>query len=124
MPNSPSSANNLTQTGYIGKNIAMSDKKLNIHIPQGKLESLCHHHHIAKLSFFGSVLGNQFGVDSDVDVLVEFDAEHIPGLIEFIGMEMELSDLLGRKADLHTSQSLSHHFRDHVIAEARVQYAA
>ena len=100
----------------------MSDKKPNIHISQDALTAFCNHHHITKLSFFGSVLGDQFSADSDVDVLVDFDAVHIPGLIEFIGMEMELSDILGRKADLHTSQSLSRYFRDHVIAEARVQY--
>ncbi len=102
----------------------MSNENPNIHIPKNELTSFCAHRHIAKLSFFGSVLGDQFGADSDVDILVEFDAEHVPGLIEFIGMEMELSELLGRKADLHTSQSLSHHFRENVIAESRVQYVA
>lgn len=96
----------------------------NIHVSQDDLISFCNHHHITKLSFFGSVLGEQFGTDSDVDVLVEFDAQHIPSLIEFIGMEMELTNLFSRKVDLHTSQSLSHHFRDQVIAEARVQYVA
>ena len=100
----------------------MDTLQQNTLISQDELIPFCHHHHITKLSFFGSVLGDQFGADSDVDVLVEFDAQHIPGLIEFIGMEMELTDLLGRKVDLHTSQSLNHHFRDHVIAEARVQY--
>lgn len=102
----------------------MNDEQPNIHISQDALTSFCDHHHIDKLSFFGSVLGEQFGADSDVDILVEFETEYIPGLIEFIGMEMELSDLLGRKADLHTPQSLSRHFREDVIAEARVQYVA
>jgi predicted nucleotidyltransferase len=58
-----------------------------------------------------------------VDVLVEFDPEHTPGLA-FFAMEQELCELLGRKVDLNTPQFLSRYFRDNVLAEAEVQYAA
>jgi predicted nucleotidyltransferase len=67
-------------------------------------------------------LGDEFGPDSDVDVLVEFAPEYIPGL-EFFGMEIELSKMLGRKVDLNTPGFLSPRFRSQVLAEAEVQYA-
>ena len=62
-----------------------------------------------------------FAPASDVDVLVEFEPEHIPGLA-FFDMEAELSRILGRKVDLHTPQFLSPHFRERALAEAEVQY--
>ena len=66
---------------------------------------------------------DDFGPKSDVDVLVEFEPDHIPGLIRFAGMEIELSKLLGgRKIDLNTPKFLSPYFRDEVFAEAEVQY--
>jgi len=54
-----------------------------------------------------------------VDVLVEFEPGHTPGL-EFFGMEAELSGILGRKVDLNTPQFLSRHFRNGSLAEAEV----
>ncbi len=96
---------------------------LHIVIEQERLTAFCRQHHIDKLAFFGSVLREDFDADSDVDVLVEFAPGHIPGLA-FFAMEAELGTLLGRKVDLHTPGSLSPYFRDHVVAEAEVQYAA
>lgn len=94
------------------------------YIPKNLIEEFCRKHHIRKLSIFGSYLREDFGPDSDIDFLVEFDPEHIPGLIEFSGMEIELSELLGgQKVDLRTPQDLSKYFRDEVVAEAQVQYA-
>jgi predicted nucleotidyltransferase len=94
----------------------------NIKIPKDKLAEFCRRHHIRKLSFFGSVLRDDFRPDSDIDVLVEFEPGHVPGLA-FFGMEEELAAILGRKVDLHTPQFLSKYFRDQVVAEAEVQYA-
>ncbi len=100
----------------------MSDK-VKIAIPKGQIAEFCRRHHICKLSLFGSVLRDDFRPDSDVDVLVEFEPDHIPGLIRFAGMELELSQLLGgRKVDLNTPQFLSPYFRDEVLEEAEVQY--
>ena len=95
-----------------------------VHIPldRSKIAEFCRERHIRRLSLFGSVLRDDFGPDSDVDVLVEFDPEHVPGL-EFFGMEIELSEMLGRKVDLNTPAFLSPRFRSHVLAEAEVQYA-
>jgi len=83
----------------------------------------CGRHRIRRLAFFGSVLRNDFGPDSDVDVLVEFEPDSVPGL-EFFAMESELSELLGRRVELHTPHFLSRRFRDQVLAEAEVHYSA
>jgi predicted nucleotidyltransferase len=94
-----------------------------IPVSKEKIAEFCQRHHINRLAFFGSVLRNDFGPQSDVDVLVEFDPEHIPGL-SFFRIQNELSQILGRKVDLNTCQSLSRYFRDQVLAEAEVQYSS
>jgi predicted nucleotidyltransferase len=90
-------------------------------VPKDKIAEFCRRHHIRKLWLFGSVLSPDFRADSDVDVLVEFDADHIPGLA-FFAMEDELSRILCRKVDLNTPECLSRYFRDKVLQEAVVQY--
>ncbi|MBM3474211.1 MAG: nucleotidyltransferase family protein [Armatimonadetes bacterium] len=97
---------------------------LPIEVDHDRLADFCRRHHIRYLGFFGSVIHDDFGPESDVDVLVRFDAEHIPGLLALAEMEFELSDLLGRKADLRTPEDLSQYFRDKVVAEAATQYVA
>lgn len=92
-------------------------------VPREAIAEFCQRNRIRRLSLFGSVLRDDFGPDSDIDVLVEFDPEARVGLITFAGMEIELSELLGRKVDLQTPGSLSKYFRDQVLAEAEVQYA-
>ena len=92
-------------------------------IPGNSIKDFCRKHHIKKLSIFGSYLREDFGPESDIDFLVEFDPDHIPGLLEIAGMEIELSEMLGRKVDLRTAQDLSRYFRDEVVALAEVQYA-
>jgi predicted nucleotidyltransferase len=94
-----------------------------IELAKEEIATFCRKHHIAKLSVFGSALSEDFGPDSDVDFLVEFEAGHVPGLIRLAGMERELSELIGRKADLRTAGDLSRYFRDEVVAAAVVQYA-
>jgi uncharacterized protein len=98
-------------------------ERANIMIPTGELSKFCQKHHIRKLALFGSVLRDDFRDDSDIDVLVEFDPENLPGLA-FFAMEAELAEILGRRVELHTPAFLSPHFRDQVMAEAEVQYAA
>ena len=75
------------------------------------------------MMLFGSILREDFRADSDVDVLVEFDPADTPGLA-FFAMQEELSSLLGRRVDLNTPRCLSRHFRDQVLREAEVLYAA
>ena len=94
-----------------------------IEVNKREVERFCRRHRIRRLALFGSVLRDDFGPDSDVDVLVEFEDGHVPGLA-FFSMEAELSRILRRKVDLNTPQFLSRHFRDDVLAEAEDQYAA
>lgn len=95
----------------------------NIVVPKEKIADFCRRHHIRKLSFFGSVLRDDFRPESDVDVLVEFEPGEVVGLIRLAGMELELSEILGRKVDLRTPADLSRYFRDEVLQSAEVQYA-
>jgi len=89
-----------------------------------QLEAFCHGHFVRRLSLFGSVLRSDFHADSDVDVLVEFDPDHVPGLFGIARMERELSAIFGgHKVDLRTPQDLSRYFRRRVMEEAEVQYA-
>jgi predicted nucleotidyltransferase len=94
-----------------------------IPIDREKIAAFCRRHHIRRLALFGSVLRDDFRPDSDVDVLVEFEPGQAVGLIRLAGMELELSDLLGRKADLRTPADLSRYFRQEVLESAEVQYA-
>lgn len=88
------------------------------------IADLCRRHHIRKLSFFGSVLRDDFGPESDVDVLVEFEPEHVPGFLGIHDIEQELSHLLsGRRVDLVTEKFLNRRIRDGVLATAEVCYA-
>lgn len=91
-------------------------------LPQESIEAFCLRHHVHKLSLFGSVLTERFGPQSDVDLLVEFEPGHVPGYFGLVGMEMELTEMVGRKADLRTPRELSPYFRDHVVSDAAVLY--
>ena len=99
------------------------DTRLHIKVPSGKLVEFCRGHHIRRLAFFGSVLRDDFRPDSDVDVLVEFEPEHVPGLLGLAGLEIELSRLLaGRKVDLNTPGFFESPLREKILAEAELQY--
>jgi predicted nucleotidyltransferase len=99
----------------------MPKRKMPISVPKEKIADFCRRHHIKRLAIFGSALRADFRDDSDIDILVEFEPEHIPGLA-FFTMEDELSAILGRKVDLNTPECLSRYFRDEVLQEAQVQY--
>ena len=96
---------------------------MKLTIPPDRLADFCRRNHIRRLSLFGSVLRDDFRPDSDVDVLVEFEPGHTPGL-KFIALQDELSQLLGRDVDLNTPAFLSAYFRDEVLGEAEVLYDA
>jgi len=93
-------------------------------IDQNRISAYCKENGIKKLSFFGSVLTNKFTDASDVDILVEFFEESIPGLLGFARMEKELSQIIGRKADIKTAEELSEYFRETVVKEAEVKYGS
>ena len=97
--------------------------KTKIEIPTERVAEFCKKHHIRKLSFFGSVISDDFTQDSDVDVLVEFEQGQVVGLLRIASIEIELSTILGRKVDLRTPGDLSRYFRADVLSNAEVQYA-
>jgi uncharacterized protein len=87
-----------------------------IHVPREQIAEFCRRHHIRKLSFFGSVLVDSFNPNSDIDVLVEFEPGHVPGL-KLIKIQDELSSILGgRRKDLTLRLALTHLVQ--VIGEA------
>jgi predicted nucleotidyltransferase len=95
-----------------------------LNIDQELLRRFCHAHHIRRLALFGSQLKGTAQPASDVDLLVEFETDRVPGLIGISAMELELSELLGgKKVDLRTPRDLSRYFREEVIRAAEVLYA-
>lgn len=96
---------------------------VSLAIPTDQVAALCRRYHVRRLALFGSVLRDDFGPESDVDVLVEFEHGRTPGL-GFFRLENELAALLGRRVDLNTGASISRHFRDRVLFDARDVYVA
>ena len=95
----------------------------NIVIAEEKIRGFCERHHIHRLAIFGSALRDDFGPESDVDVLVDFEPGHVPGFFRLFEMQEELSSLFGgRKIDMRTPEDLNRYFRDKVVATAQVQY--
>lgn len=95
-----------------------------IHVDRERLAAFCRRHRIRRLALFGSVLRQDFRPESDIDVLAEFEPEHVPGLFGVARLERELSVIFGgRKVDLRTAEDLSRYFRADVLAEAEVHYA-
>lgn len=88
------------------------------------LRLFCRSNGVRRLGLFGSALRGAFRPDSDIDLLVEFEPDRVPGLLGIAGLELELSALLGRDVDLRTRADLSYLFRDQVVGEARVLYDA
>ncbi len=96
----------------------------DIEVDRAALAEFCRANHIRKLSLFGSVLREDFGPESDVDVLVEFEPGRVPGY-GFIRIQREMSALFGgRKIDLLTPKSINRRIRDRALANAEVQYVA
>lgn len=96
--------------------------KTRLSVDTESLAAFCRKHRIRKLSLFGSMLKGTARPDSDVDLLVEFEPDGVPGLIGLAAMEIELSEMLGRKADLRTAGDLGRYFREQVVRTAEVQY--
>jgi len=93
-------------------------------IPQQEIADFCHRHGVRRLSLYGSILRDDFGPDSDVDVLVEFDPGRTPGMFGFGQMILELRGIIGRDVDLRTPNDLSRYFRAEVLRTARLLHAA
>jgi predicted nucleotidyltransferase len=102
----------------------MEHMSRHVSIDRDAVSAFCQRHHIARLALFGSVLRDDFGPDSDVDVLVEFQAGHVPGF-NFVSIEREFSGLLkGRRVDMVTPKFLNHRIRDQILSSAESLYVA
>jgi predicted nucleotidyltransferase len=95
-----------------------------IDIPQAAIKAFCQRHHIRRLALFGSVLCGDFGPESDVDVLVEFEPTERVGYFTLVAIQLELADLIGREVDLLTPGAFHPRFRNKVMAGAQVVYRA
>ena len=102
----------------------MNTSDLPITLSENNIQEFCQRHHIRWLALFGSVLRDDFRPESDIDVLVEFEPEHVPGLIGLLQMQDELVALTGRSVDLLTPRFLHRQIRQRVLNEARVIYDA
>ncbi|REJ98634.1 MAG: DNA polymerase subunit beta [Planctomycetota bacterium] len=91
----------------------------NIQIPDERLEALCRKWRVSELSLFGSVLREDFGPESDVDVLVSFDEDAPWSLWDLIAMQDELAELFARPVDLVEREGLRNPFRRQRILENR-----
>ena len=97
-------------------------REIDLNLDRSKIADFCRRNKIMKLSLFGSSLRDDFGPDSDVDILIEFDPDARVGLMTLAGLENELSEIIGRKVDLNTPGFISKYFREKVLAESEVQY--
>jgi uncharacterized protein len=101
-------------------NIRLFDGR--IRLSRGFLTDFCRRYHVQRLSFFGSVLRDDFRHDSDVDVLVEFDGSQPVGFFTIARMEQELTAALGRPVDVRTPAGLSRYFREEVLRTAQLAH--
>jgi uncharacterized protein len=100
-------------------------RKAQINIDRQAIAALCQRHHIRALRLFGSALRDDFTDQSDIDLLVEVDPDHVPGFMHLHVIAEELSELFhGRRIDLVTIRSLSPRLRGQVLSSAEVLFAA
>lgn len=99
-------------------------KTLAIEIPKDQIEAYCRSFHVTRLALFDSILGSEFGKDSDVDVLVTFEPDAQVGFLMLSRMQRELSQILKRSVDLAPASGLKPLIRDEVLSSSRVIYAA
>lgn len=96
----------------------------DVDLDEQTLADFCRRHGVARLSLFGSRLRGEHRPDSDLDLLVEFLPGQRVSLFTIGGMIMELRELTGLDVDLRTAEDLSKYFRDKVVREAKLLYAA
>jgi predicted nucleotidyltransferase len=93
-------------------------------LPEAEIAEICRRYQVRELSLFGSAVRGGLRPDSDIDMLVDYFPEARPSLLDLVEMMNELSDLLGRKVDLGVKRALKPRYRDRILGEAQVVYAA
>jgi predicted nucleotidyltransferase len=89
-----------------------------LRILRAHLPDLTARYHIKSLALFGSYVRKDATRRSDLDVLMEFDADARMGLFGFVGLQNELTDLLGVKVDLVEKQALGGRIGENILREA------
>lgn len=88
-----------------------------------KIKNFCISNYISSLSLFGSILTENFNESSDIDLLIEFEPDHIPGFFGLMELQFNLSKIFNnRKIDLRTKNDLSRYFRQEVLNKAVLIY--
>jgi len=99
-----------------------------IEIDREKVEAFCKKWKIIELSFFGSVLRDDFRPDSDVDVLVRFAEDAEWSMFDVMHAENELAGIIGRRIDLVEREAVEEHpnwiRRGHILNSSERYYAA
>lgn len=98
--------------------------KTAIGIPADRIAELCRQYQVRELALFGSALRDDFGPESDVDLLVEFDPSAQVGFLTLARLQRELSALFQRTVDLVPKRGLKPQIRQSVLESAEVIYAA
>lgn len=96
--------------------------KATLQYDEEALAKVCREHHVRRLDLFGSWAKGTSGEGSDVDLLVEFEPGHVPGLLGLLTLQEELGDLLGQEVDLVSSGGLSPYMRDEILASRSPVY--
>jgi len=96
----------------------------DVQVDERSLSDLCGRYRVRELSLFGSAARGEMRPDSDIDILVEFLPDSAIDLVDYAGLMLDLSRLLGRKVDLVSKNGLKPLIRTSVLAEARLMYAA
>ena len=100
----------------------------DIVLPRERIADFCRRWHISEFALFGSVLRDDFGLDSDLDILVTFTPEADWSLLDHLRMEQELAMLLNRKVELLNKRAVeqSHNWirRQEILNTAKVFYAS
>ncbi|HEU0076809.1 MAG TPA: nucleotidyltransferase family protein [Longimicrobiaceae bacterium] len=104
----------------------LHDVDAKIELPGERIAAFCRRWHVVELALFGSVLRDDFGPASDVDVLVTFDPENTPSLFDHVDMQDELAEIFGRPVDLASrrgvEQSPNPFRRKAILGSARTIY--
>ena len=99
---------------------------LRIDVPKEMIAAFCRRNGIRRMALFGSVLRDDFTSESDVDLLVEFEPDVSLGYIGLAGLEIELTEILGRNTDLHTisdvKSSRNWLLREEILKSAETVY--
>lgn len=98
--------------------------RVKIRIPKQELAEFCRRYNVQKLALFGSVIGDNFRAESDVDILVSFQPTAHVGFITFSRMQRELSGMFNRSVDLVPMDGLKPVIRESVLSDIEEVYAA